>query len=186
MKLRQRERDSIFHVIRGWAAEFDGASVLDVGAGRMPYRDYILHSGAKRYTPLDDPGFPAHVASTDPDWTGFVDWGDLLDEQDRLDPGVEQFDVAVCTQVIQYVPDPRAFLGRIRTVLKPGGTLIITGPTNWPIVEETDLWRFTRPGIDLLLKVSGYVERDSSYRDCVLMTEGQTLPTGWWAIARTA
>lgn len=65
------------------------------------------------------------------------------------------FDAALCTQVIQYLPfsfDWNRLQGRLRL----GGHLVLTGPTNWEEVEDTDLFRFTRAGIRRLLVSAGF------------------------------
>lgn len=62
------------------------------------------------------------------------------------------FDAVMCTQVIQYLKTPRIELMVLRSLLKQGGYLVMTYPTNWDEVESTDLWRFTRAGMETLLE----------------------------------
>lgn len=71
-------------------------------------------------------------------------------------PTSDHFDTILSTQVIQYVPDPPRFLRTLRRHLVPGGVLVMTGPTNWPIVEREDLWRFTPAGIRTLAIEAGF------------------------------
>lgn len=179
MNLRQRERESIWRVIRQNRGLFDGAVVLDVGAGKMPYRDYILQCGARQYEPLDDPTFEGHVAPHPDETTPYLTWADLRPDVRDLD-----VDVVVCTQVIQYVPNTQEFLCTIHDLLTSDGRLLMTGPTNWPIVERDDFWRFTVSGILRLLHRCGFPGATGGYRAAVMTVEGQNLPTGWWALGR--
>jgi 2-polyprenyl-3-methyl-5-hydroxy-6-metoxy-1,4-benzoquinol methylase len=90
--------------------------------------------------------------------------------------------VVVCTQVVQYAPSPRVLIAKTWAQLKPGGVLLLTGPTNWPEVEPTDLWRLTRAGIETVLHELGW-------KDIVVFSrhgteaDGQRLSYGWAARA---
>jgi len=101
------------------------------------------------------------------------------------------FDTILCTQVIQYLPDPRRELGWFYQWLNPGGYLVMTGPTNWEEVEESDLWRFTRSGIRKL--VEGRVGESGATGFQVLICEsraeldlggGAKFSLGWGVVAR--
>lgn len=73
-----------------------------------------------------------------------------FDRGDVLPPG--PWDVVLCTQVLQYVSDPGAVLDLFGRWLHPRqGTLILTYPTNWAECENTDLWRFTKAGVERML-----------------------------------
>lgn len=63
------------------------------------------------------------------------------------------FQAVICTQVVQYVPDIRAFLKRLRAL---GEYLILTYPTNWAEVEASDLQRFTKMGMTRALEAAGW------------------------------
>lgn len=64
-----------------------------------------------------------------------------------------RFDTVLCTQVLQYVPEPRLLLARFRGL---ANRLVLTYPTHWAEVEAADNWRFTRAGMDRLLTASGW------------------------------
>jgi ubiquinone biosynthesis O-methyltransferase len=51
----------------------------------------------------------------------------------------EAFDLVLCSHVIEHVPDDAAFIRKIATALKPGGTLLIFTPT-----QHASLYRFTK------------------------------------------
>ena len=92
------------------------------------------------------------------------------------------FDAILMTQVIQYLDDPRETLRDFGSMLKGGGVLVITGPTNWSEVETTDLWRFTRAGIRRLLEITGFRVVDVQQRAQVGI-DGFALSLGWGAVA---
>jgi SAM-dependent methyltransferase len=93
-----------------------------------------------------------------------------------------EFDAVLMTQVIQYVDDPTRTLLQIRSLLKSGGVLVMTGPTNWAEVEETDLWRFTQAGIRRLLERVGFSVVDVRQRAAVEIG-GFVMSLGWGAVA---
>jgi SAM-dependent methyltransferase len=67
------------------------------------------------------------------------------------------FDVIMCNQVMQYLPNPRRQLREFAEWLKPRhGVLILTYGTNWDEVEESDLWRFTKAGMETALRQAGF------------------------------
>lgn len=59
------------------------------------------------------------------------------------------FDCAVITQTIHLVPDMAAAMANLHRSLRPGGTLLLTGPVVSPSADDlpTDAWRFTRLGL---------------------------------------
>jgi SAM-dependent methyltransferase len=65
------------------------------------------------------------------------------------------FDAILCTQVIQYLDEPLWQLGWFRAALRRGGYLVMTWPTNWDEVEESDRWRFTKSGMQRLFDCAG-------------------------------
>lgn len=77
-------------------------------------------------------------------------------EKDEPLPG-GYFDAVMCNQVLQYVVDPlHALQWGIRAALRVGGALLLTYPTNWDEVEQTDLWRFTEVGMARMLQNAGF------------------------------
>lgn len=52
------------------------------------------------------------------------------------------FDVVICSEVLEHIPDYRAALAEIQRVLKPGGRLCASVPRAWP---ERICWRLA-PG----------------------------------------
>lgn len=169
MSIREIERASIEMFLTDCArAGYFTGSVLDYGSGNGTYRSIVEQAGA-RYVPFDRMDHPASVALTD------------VGPDDPLDGFT--WDAIVCTQVLQYVPNPRRLLRDIRRALEPGAPLIITGPTNWPCVEKEDLRRWTREGIVDELGAAGFATVEAKYR-AYITHDGEKWPLGWQAVAR--
>jgi SAM-dependent methyltransferase len=116
------------------------AAVLDVGCGHSPYKNLL-----KRWNLV---GINLDAIDASPS---------ILADAQRLPFRKESFDAALCTQVIEHVPDPARMLREIAHCLKPNGLLLLSGPMHWPLHEEPyDFWRFTRHGMKHLLQQQGF------------------------------
>lgn len=61
------------------------------------------------------------------------------------------YDVVVCTQVLEHVPNPFRAAAELHRILKPGGRLLLTVPAAYPYhAVPQDYWRFTRDSLQLL------------------------------------
>lgn len=61
------------------------------------------------------------------------------------------YDVIVCTQVLEHVPNPFLAAAELSRILKPGGLLLLTVPAAYPYhAVPRDYWRFTRDSLQLL------------------------------------
>lgn len=162
MNLRDYERATIRAFVQKAADEgYLSGRVLDYGCGKQPYRDIVEAAGGE-YVPYDREDFPANVSQEnvgeyarprttygwiDDPWAGFGA---------RSYQAGEPWSI-LCTQVIQYVPDPKELVDEgFHTALYQGGTLVLTYPTNWPEVESEDLHRFTKAGMERLLTEVGF------------------------------
>lgn len=168
MTLREREARSIIEFV-GQCGK-DGlllGDVLDFGCGRAPYRKIVEAHGGKWF------GYDRHdhAASVVPENVG----------DDDLFNGT--YDAILCTQVVQYLSDPVEELAELRTALNVGGPLLITGPTNWPVVETADLWRWTPEGAAVALGKAGFafVHVEPRFYD---QHAGEPWLIGWKAVAR--
>lgn len=78
---------------------------------------------------------------------------DLCAPPDSL-PG--PFDLVICEQVLEHVPDPLKAVETLRRLCKPDGYVYVSTPFlvrlhDWP----GDYWRFTPDGLALLLRARG-------------------------------
>jgi len=167
--LRSLERVSIRSFVESCGNLFRDARVLDYGCGREPYADLIASFGA-RYDSYDDPRLPG-FAGAPGEWPSW--------DPDPL------YDVVVCTQVVQYVPDIEEFLQFTSwlTSQSANGHLVLTYPTNWPEVEEADLHRFTKAGMERLLTEAGF-EVVRHERRAEFVWQGETFALGYGAVCR--
>lgn len=161
--IRDLERSSIRDFIgRAIADGFVRGRVLDFGCGEQPYRSMIEAAGDVEYH-----GYDPRLVGSDP--------------AVMLAP----FDTIVCTQVMQYVDNPEWQLVKFRDwlVFPGGGHLIMTYPTNWDEVEPSDLWRFTKAGMERLLAVLDFDVLKHERRAAVELG-GFKFPLGYGVIAR--
>jgi ubiquinone/menaquinone biosynthesis C-methylase UbiE len=106
-----------------------GLKVLDVGAGSCPHRplfarcEYLAHDlaalapgqlqGRKGYGSLD-----------------------LISRIDSLPIASETFDVVLCTEVLEHVPEPIQAIQEIARIIHRGGLLLLTAPLRSGIHQE--------------------------------------------------
>ena len=69
-----------------------------------------------------------------------------------------KFDVVLCTQMLEYAPDPGSVISEIHRVLKTGGMLLLSVPSVFPRDADEDRWRFLPAGIRQLLSAFSQVE----------------------------
>ena len=170
LRLREIEAESIHSFVQRCADEglFSGR-VLDLGAGRQPYRRIIEGAGGL-YTPWDRITNPGALAHTD---VGPDHWWR------------HQWDAILCTQVIQYVSWPDAFVDRLhQSTQRSKGVVVMTGPTNWPVVEHADLTRYTAEGIRCLFREAADFRSVEVRERAHVEFGGERWSLGWEAVAR--
>jgi SAM-dependent methyltransferase len=120
------------------ARDVHGLRVLDAGCGDRPYE--ALLAGAAEIVGFDVPGNP-HA--------------ELHGSIDALPAEDASFDVALCLQVLEHVPDPRAAVRELRRVVRPGGRVLLATHGVYPFhPNPDDLWRWTHQGLDRLFRES--------------------------------
>jgi ubiquinone/menaquinone biosynthesis C-methylase UbiE len=105
-----------------------GSKVLDVGAGSAPYRALFAHCDYKTqdFAQLrDDQLRHGGYAKID-----FVSPADAIPVPDA------SFDVILCTEVLEHVPEPISAVTEFGRILAPGGRLILTAPLGSGIHQE--------------------------------------------------
>ena len=106
-----------------------GSTILDAGAGSQRYKSFCTHL---KYTAQD---FCKVTQDTN---IGFAalqrnyEYGEtnLICDITAIPVKDEQFGAVLCTEVLEHVPDPISALRELARVLKRGGTLILTVPSN--------------------------------------------------------
>jgi SAM-dependent methyltransferase len=117
-----------------------------------------------------------------------------------------RFDVVICEQVLEHVPDPWGAAANLRELTNPGGHVIVSTPFlikehEFPLFDLRDYWRFTPRGLRTLLEsgglavdtvetwgnrrcVTGNLRRWSSYRPWHSLRNDPELAVQVWAFAR--
>jgi SAM-dependent methyltransferase len=121
--------------------------VLDVGAGEAPWRD-LLPAGVE-------------YVGVDADLSGEFGMRHQSNityyDGKRLPYDEGSFDHVLCTEVLEHVSDPVAFLADLKRVLRQEGTLILTVPWSARLHHlPYDYTRFTRFGLIALLDMAGF------------------------------
>jgi ubiquinone/menaquinone biosynthesis C-methylase UbiE len=126
------------HRLDGWLARFlpargDGLRVLDVGCGTGHHVRRLRDRGFEVAGVDGSPSMLAHARADNPG-------ADLRQAPvDALPFDDDRFDIALCIEVLRYVPDVSPCLREMARVLKPGGACLATAapPLNlnayWPI-----------------------------------------------------
>ncbi len=116
---------------------------LDLGCGTMPFRDYA-EPQVRFYESLD-------VEKRVPEVNYEMDAHDLTALGENI------YDVVLCSEVLEHVPDPGKVLEEVWKVLVPEGKLLLTVPfLSWLHEEPHDYFRFTRHGLRQLLFGAGF------------------------------
>ena len=148
----------------------EGALVLDAGAGDGLYK------------PLFDKACyeSADFCQVDKEYgeiTYVCDLASIPVEDDR-------YDLVLCSQVLEHIPEPRAVLTELFRILKPGGELWLSTPLFFAEHEiPYDYYRYTQYGLRHLLELAGFqvqkVEWLEGYYGTLsyqLLTAGKDLP----------
>lgn len=106
---------------------------LDIGAQNGPYAARFPNRVS-----LDiRPGLGVHV----------------IGDAQALGVADEAFDVVLCTEVLEHLPEPQRAIDEMFRVLRPGGTLLLTTRFLFPIHDAPhDYFRFTKYGLRYLLR----------------------------------
>ena len=77
----------------------------------------------------------------------------VIGDAQALGLASESFDVVLCTEVLEHLPEPQRAIDEMFRVLKPDGTLLLTTRFLFPIHDAPhDYFRFTKYGLRYLLR----------------------------------
>jgi len=116
--------------------------VLDVGGRIQPYRSLL-------------PPLISHYVAVDLIDSPLVN---VVARAEQLPLADDYFDVAFCTQVLEYIPHPETVIAEIHRVLKPQGFLLLSVPSAFPRDSDQECWRFLPAGLRHLLRTFSAVE----------------------------
>ena len=126
-----------------------GARLLDAGAGEGNYKNYFHR---QRYVGLD-------LGVGDAQWN--YSQLDLLGDLARLPFRDGTFDAALNVVTLEHVREPAQVVRELARTLAPGGTLLLIAPHEWEEHQQPhDYYRYTRYGLDHLLRTAGFTEMD--------------------------
>lgn len=123
-----------------YASAYAKGTLLDIGCGSKPYKQ-LFEKHVRRYVGIDKCSSHADM------------------QKDFFATKIphDSFDTILCTQVLEHVPNPNAFLKNISRVLKQNGIAIVTAPLVAALHEEpNDYYRFTKYALRDLFKNNGF------------------------------
>jgi len=83
----------------------------------------------------------------------------VVGDAQALGIGDGRFDVVLCTEVLEHLPEPQKAIDEMFRVLKPGGELLLTTRFLFPIHDAPhDYFRYTKYGLRHLLRRFDIVE----------------------------
>ena len=124
-----------------------GARVLDAGAGEGNYK---AHFSKQRYCGLD-------LGIGDEKWN--YSRLDVIGDLERLPFPDVTFDACLNVVTLEHVREPARVLRELARTLRPGGQLLIIAPHEWEEHQQPhDYFRYTRYGLEHLLKGAGFTE----------------------------
>lgn len=98
-----------------------GSRVLDLGAGTCPYRPLFAHCDYRTHDFMQYEGVKLGGTSQ----YGHIDY---VSDVKNIPAPDGFFDVILCTEVLEHVPEPIEALREMARLLRPGGRLLVSAP----------------------------------------------------------
>lgn len=116
-------------VVRQAAQIPAGSLVIDVGAGSCPYRKLFAHCDYRShdFVRLEPGQLRGHKNYAEVNYVS-----DIC----NLPVADNTFDVVLCTEVLEHVPEPIRAVLEISRVLKPNGKILLTAPLGSGLHQE--------------------------------------------------
>ncbi len=124
--------------LEGMRTEFD-QRLLDVGAGLQPFRELAVNLGYE-YVSHDFSEYQPE--GTDSAGLQNSSWNYPVSDINcdiLLIPNTVKYDVVICTEVLEHVPNPVAAFEKMVSLLLPGGLLLITVPM-MSLMHQAPFW----------------------------------------------
>lgn len=118
------------------------ARILEIGSG-LGYLTYALRKAGYDCIGIDISQRAVEVACRE--------FGNYYFETDIMQMSIaedETFDFVIATELIEHISNPKALLGRVHDILKPGGRLILTTP-NKDLYSDRFIWHTDLPPVHL-------------------------------------
>jgi len=163
--LHTSRRDIVINAIRT-APVPDIARALEVGPGSGVYLP-TLCGRFRKAVAIDVE--PTHIAALQQTFAHLTNLELLMADLCHRE-WQQQFDLVLCSEVIEHVANPSEFMTGLTNSVRPGGVLILSTPQPWSLMELTAAFALSPLGIKLTRLI---------YREPVL-------PTGHISVQSTA
>jgi SAM-dependent methyltransferase len=150
-----------------------GGRILDAGAGDGPSRDHVA---------------PAEDAAADFEAVPYKQYSGNHYVCDLAAIPVEndRYDVVLCSQTLEHLPDPAAVLAELHRVLKPSGQIFASAPLFYEEHEQPyDFFRYTQFGFRRLFEDAGFSELEIDWLEGYLGTVSYQLDVAARALEAT-
>lgn len=103
-----------------------GLTLLDAGAGELRNKSYCthLHYVSQDFCQYEGKGDGVALQTGIWDTTKI----DIISDITAIPTPDESFDVVLCTEVLEHVPDPLSALQELGRIVRPNGQIILTAP----------------------------------------------------------
>lgn len=120
-----------------WVAEKaralpEGARVLDVGAGQCQYRALFSRCDYRTQDFAEYGGTKSGVSAEQWVYGGI----DYVSDVASIPVPDASFDVILCTEVLEHVPEPIAALREFGRIVRPGGVVLLSAPLGSGLHQE--------------------------------------------------
>ena len=135
-------RSTVKRVLAEWAQEFDysGVRVLDVAPESHEGARGVFESALVETLDIDRSSRATHIADLCACNCASIVGG--------------QYDLVICTEVLEHTRQPWLATRELHRLVKPGGVVALTTPFNFRIHGPSpDCWRFTEDGLHSLLEI---------------------------------